>query len=153
MIYDRLSNIGNYKGMNRNLDRAVDYLLENDLGGLPLGRTEIDGDRVFLQVMEAETHELTAESYEVHRDYMDIQIDIEGCEVIGTALGGVSLIGEYKPDFQRAAAPDGNGCSCVMGPGRFIICMAGEAHAPGGCLEKPERIKKCVVKVAVNEAV
>ena len=37
-------------------------------------------------MMEARTHELTDESYEVHRDYMDIQIDIDGCEVIETAL-------------------------------------------------------------------
>lgn len=27
MIYDLLTNIGNYRGMNRNLDKAIDYLL------------------------------------------------------------------------------------------------------------------------------
>lgn len=151
MIYDLLANLGNYRGMNRNLDRAIDYLLSADLRALPMGKTEIDGEKVFLQVMEARTHELTDESYEIHRDYMDIQIDIEGCEVIGTALDGVRLVGEYKPDFQKAASDHGAGCSCIMGPGRFIICMAGEAHAPGGYMEAPEDIKKCVVKVAVAE--
>ena len=29
--------------------------------------------------------------------------------------------------------------------------MAGEAHGSGGCLEQPEDIKKCVVKVAVAD--
>ena len=86
MIYDLLVNIGNYRGMNRNLDKAIDYLMTVDINTLPLGKTEIDGDRVFLQVMEARTHELTDESYEVHRDYMDIQIDIDGCEVIETGI-------------------------------------------------------------------
>lgn len=150
MIYDLLENIENYKGMSQNLDRAITYLLETDLETLPLGKTEIDGDRVFLQVMEADTHELADDGYELHRENMDIQIDIEGCEVISTALDGVSLIGEYRPDFQKAAVYGGSGkaCRCVMGPGRFIICMAGEAHAPGGCLGQPQRIKKCVVKVA-----
>lgn len=141
MIYDLLANIGNYRGMNRNLDKAIDYLMSVDINTLPLGKTEIDGDRVFLQVMEARTHELTDESYEVHRDYMDIQIDIDGCEVIETALNGVTPIGEYRPDFQKAAACAGAGGRCVMGPGRFILCMAGEAHGPGGCLEQPEDIK------------
>ena len=149
--YDLLANIGNYRGMNRNLDKAIDYLMSVDINTLPLGKTEIDGDRVFLQVMEARTHELTDESYEVHRDYMDIQIDIDGCEVIETALNGVTPIGEYRPDFQKAAACAGAGGRCVMGPGRFILCMAGEAHGPGGCLEQPEDIKKCVVKVAVAD--
>lgn len=151
MIYDLLANIGNYRGMNRNLDKAIDYLMTVDINTLPLGKTEINGDRVFLQVMEARTHELTDESYEVHRDYMDIQIDIDGCEVIETALNGVTPIGEYRPDFQKAAACAGAGGRCVMGPGRFILCMAGEAHGPGGCLEQPEDIKKCVVKVAVAD--
>lgn len=152
MIYDLLTNIGNYRGMGRNLDCAIKYLMETQLETLPLGKTEIDGDRVFLQVMEADTHELAKDGYEIHREYMDIQIDIEGCEVIGTALGGVSLIGEYRPDFQKAAVYDGaeNICRCIMGPGRFIICMAGEAHAPGGCQQQPQRIKKCVVKVALD---
>ena len=27
MIYDLLANIGNYRGMNRNLDKAIDYLM------------------------------------------------------------------------------------------------------------------------------
>ena len=27
MIYDLLTNIGNYRGMNRNLDKAIDCLL------------------------------------------------------------------------------------------------------------------------------
>lgn len=151
MIYDLLVNIGNYRGIGRNLDRAIEYLIKTDLDTLPMGRTEIDGDRVFLNMMEAETHELKCDSYEIHRAYMDIQIDLEGCEVIGTALDGVTLVGEYSPDFQRAAAPAGTGCNCVMGPGRFIICMTGEAHAPGGWMGSAEKVKKCVVKVALDE--
>lgn len=35
MIYDKLVNIGRYKGMNRNLDTAIDYILQNDLSALP----------------------------------------------------------------------------------------------------------------------
>ena len=44
MIYDLLTNIGNYRGMNRNLDKAIDYLMASDINTLPLGKTVIDGD-------------------------------------------------------------------------------------------------------------
>ncbi len=125
MIYDLLANIGNYRGMNRNLDKAIDYLMTVDINTLPLGKTEIDGDRVFLQVMEARTHELTDESYEVHRDYMDIQIDIDGCEVIETALNGVTPIGEYRPDFQKAAACAGAGDAALWGPAGLSCAWQG----------------------------
>lgn len=53
MIYDKLENIGRYKGMNKHLDTAIDYILHNDLSSLPSGRTELDGDNVYINVMEA----------------------------------------------------------------------------------------------------
>lgn len=145
MIYDLLKHIGNYKGISRNLDTAIDFIAKTDLNSLPMGKTEVDGDNVFVNVMDAVTKELTAESYEIHKDYMDIQIDLEGTEVIGIGLEGVEPLGEYKPDIQLMKAA--KGADCIMGPGRFIICMIEEAHAPGGCLTQPESIKKCVVKV------
>lgn len=145
MIYDLLKHIGNYKGISRNLDTAIDFITKTDLNSLPMGKTEVDGDNVFVNVMDAVTKELTAESYEIHKDYMDIQIDLEGTEVIGIGLEGVEPLGEYKPDIQLMKAA--KGADCIMGPGRFIICMIEEAHAPGGCLTRPEAIKKCVVKV------
>lgn len=146
MIYDLLGNIGNYRGICPNLDTAITYLTDKDLTALPLGRSEIDGDKVFLQVMYAQTHELNEDSFELHRIYADIQIDLEGCEVIGTALEGVTPVDEYSPDFQAVRAK--KGASCIMGPDRFMICMPGEAHAPGGFLNRAEKIKKCVIKVA-----
>ena len=84
-----------------------------DITALPLGRTEIDGDRVVLQVMEARTRELRDDSYELHRDYMDIQIDIEGCEVIETCLlytsSGDGCGGGNRVLFQRYLQVGANG--------------------------------------------
>ena len=104
MIYDLLENIGRYRGICPNLDTAIRFLMDTDLNTLPTGKTEIDGDRVYLQIMDAVTHELTEDSYEIHRAYMDIQIDLDGCEVIGTALDQVTPAGEYSPDFQAVRA-------------------------------------------------
>lgn len=145
MIYDLLENIGRYRGICPNLDTAIRFLMDTDLNTLPTGKTEIDGERVYLQIMDAVTHELTEDSYEIHRAYMDIQIDLDGCEVIGTALDQVTPVGEYSPDFQAVRAKAD--ASCTMGPGRFIICMPCEAHAPGGLKARPQAIRKCVVKV------
>lgn len=84
MIYDSLKNIESYKGISRNLDTAIDFLVKTDLNTLPEGWTDIDGEHVFANVISAVTHELTEESFEIHRNYMDIQIDLQGTEVIGT---------------------------------------------------------------------
>lgn len=146
MIYDSLKHIENYRGISKNLDTAISFLVSTDLNSLPEGRTDIDGDAVFVNVMNAVTHELTDESFEIHKNYLDIQIDLEGTEVIGIGLDHVEPLGDYTVDFQAVKAEMST--KCVMGPGRFIVCMVEEAHAPGGWLNGPEAVKKCVVKVA-----
>ena len=105
MIYDLLENIGRYRGICPNLDTAIRFLMDTDLNTLPTGKTEIDGDRVYLQIMDAVTHELTEDSYEIHRAYMDIQIDLDGCEVIGTALDQVTPAGEYRQCGPKRTPP------------------------------------------------
>ena len=47
MIYDKLINMGLYKGMNRNLDTAIDFILSHNLNELPMGKTVVDGDNVY----------------------------------------------------------------------------------------------------------
>lgn len=147
MIYDLISNIGNYKGISKHLDTAIEFIIETDLGGLPLGRTEIDGNHVFINVMEANTKDATKLNFEVHKRYMDIQIDLIGTEMIQTATkptGEVEAYDEGKDIGFFEAEVD---ASCVMGPGRFIVCMADELHKPGIQVGSNTAIKKCVVKV------
>ena len=49
MICDTLQHLTRYKGLCKNLDTAIDYLLTHDPASLPLGRTEVDGEEVFYQ--------------------------------------------------------------------------------------------------------
>ena len=51
MICDTLQHLGRYRGLHPNLDTAIDYLLTQDLADLPLGRTEVDGDKVFINLL------------------------------------------------------------------------------------------------------
>ena len=54
MICDALEHLNRYRGLHRNLDTAIDYLtayhVARDLYDLPLGRTEVDGENVFINV-------------------------------------------------------------------------------------------------------
>ena len=56
MICDTLEHLARYNGLHPNLDTAIDYLLTHDLSALPNGRTEVDGDEVFINVMDAALH-------------------------------------------------------------------------------------------------
>ena len=54
MILDSLENRARYYALNPRLEKAFDYLLSTDLGALPAGRHAIDGDDVFITVMESD---------------------------------------------------------------------------------------------------
>ncbi|MFR2690322.1 MAG: hypothetical protein ACLTBV_01595 [Enterocloster bolteae] len=82
---------------------------------------------------------------------MDIQIDMDGCEVIETALDqGDAHVGEYSPDFQKAVAGAGAGRLLRHGTGQFHHLHARRGPWAGRMPGKHacKHIKKCVVKVA-----
>lgn len=147
MIYDKLTNILLYKGINRNLDTAIDYILNHDISSLPMGKTCVDADWVYINVMEAQAGPLEERNYEIHKEYMDIQIDISGVEMIQIGDSAGMTVNNYNAGTDFGIAECNNLTSCTMGAGNFIICMAGEPHKPGIAVSDQTTLKKCVFKV------
>ncbi len=80
MICDTLQHLTRYKGLCKNLDTAIDYLLTHDPASLPLGRTEVDGEEVFINMMDADPNRTTGYHPEYHKKYADLQLDLTGSE-------------------------------------------------------------------------
>lgn len=151
MIYDNFSNLSAYKGFSKGLDKVIEWAKTHKVEELPLGRTEIDGSRVFVNVMEADTRPEAGAHYEVHHKYMDLQMDIEGCE-------DFEVPSSYCQDDKGfdEAADIGFGDGPVgdlghLGGGKFALFLAGEPHMPtlsnGSCTH----VKKAVFKILSNE--
>ena len=105
MIYDGLGAIGLYRGLSRGLDVLIDWLGQNDPADLPLGITQIDGNRVYANVMNASTKYEKDARFETHRKYMDVQIDLEGAE--GVYPHATTNSGATNPRFIARNAIDG----------------------------------------------
>ena len=73
MICDTLENLNRYRGIHKNLNTAIDYLtayhVAHDLIELPLGRIEVDGENVFINVMDADLHPDEGSHLEYHHQY------------------------------------------------------------------------------------
>ena len=149
MIYDKLSNITLYKGLSKNLDTAIQFISTHDLNELPLGKTTIDGDRVYINVMETKAQPIEERKYEVHKNYMDIQIDLIGTERVDTGDYHQVTLEDYHPENDVAAASSEDLAQCILGPGNFIICMAREPHKPNIAVSDDTFLKKAVVKVHI----
>lgn len=149
MIYDKLTNIGNYLGIHPNLDTAIHYILSHSLEELPLGPTAIDADNVYVNVMEASASPAAMQRYEIHMCHMDIQIDLLGIEGIQIGDSGKTSTEAYNKDTDFAFAESSDMVTCTMGPGNFIICMPKEPHKPGIAITEDTHLKKCVIKIKI----
>lgn len=150
MIYDTLENTRRYRGISKWLDTAFEFLEKTDLNTLPPGRTEILGDKVFANVMEAKALEEEQVKFEIHKKYMDIQIDIEGTEMIQIGLDTEGVLDAYDGERDFGTVICKKAASCIMGPGKFIVCMAEEPHKPSLAVGEERFLKKCVLKVAAD---
>jgi YhcH/YjgK/YiaL family protein len=146
MIFDTLENALRYARLGDNLPAALKYLLETDLASLPLGRTDLDGNRLYILVQEYDTKPLDQSKWEAHRQYIDVQYVASGRERMGFANLGTMQLGEYKPekDFQALSGPANY---VDVFAGAFVIFFPEDAHMPGLCVDQPEPVRKVVLKV------
>ena len=132
MLYDTLENLNQYTGLFPNLDKAIDFIEDNDVSALPLGRTEIDGDDVYV----------------THSRYMDLQMDLEGAELCEVALGDVEEAEPYDEEKDFALWNGAASAALVLGEGRFAVFMVEEPHKPAIKAQGCDKVKKAVFKIA-----
>lgn len=148
MLYDRLENLEQYTGLFDNLDTAIAYIAAHDLDELPPGRTDIDGDKVYVKVTEGDTRASEEGRFEIHERYMDIQIDLAGVELFEVALGELEAAAPYDEAEDVALYNAPLSCAGVLGEDRFVVFMTNEAHKSmvraAGC----DRVRKAIFKVA-----
>lgn len=131
MIYDTLENLPKYRGMNKNLDMAIEFLMCTDLASLPNGRNEVDGDNVFVNVMDAKYRAPEDALFEAHRCYADVQISLTGDERLGwLPIDRLPAFpdGEDNPLFEGHYEPE---LVVAMRKGVFCILFPQDGHAPG----------------------
>ena len=149
MICDTLAHLGRYKGLHKNLDTAIDYLLSHNLSQLPLGRTEVEGEEVFINVMEAQLQPAEGSCPEYHRRYADLQLDLTGGEGWGYATAPGEEVGTFTGDIGFQNSPDA--VTGSLGEGRFVLFFPGELHKPGVARPECTKVRKAVVKIRMED--
>lgn len=148
MIYDRMENLDQYKGMFAPLDTAIEWIKTHDLNKLPMGKTVIDGDKVFVTVMECSTNPSEGTEFETHDIYMDLQTDLEGHELFEVSLGELVETQPYNPQRDITFYNSNLSITGTLDAQRFVIYMVGEAHKPAVRTAGCDKVKKVVFKIA-----
>jgi YhcH/YjgK/YiaL family protein len=149
MVTDELAHACVYVGLGDRIARALTWAQHMDPVCLAPGRTDIEGDRLFVLVSDYQTKPLAEGRWEAHRRYLDLQCVTEGIERIGYAPIASLVGGDYIPENDITWL-EGDGNFLTLEPGRFMLLWPGDGHMPGISVEEPCRVRKVVVKIAVD---
>lgn len=153
MIIDRLQMIGSYRGVSRELDRAIDALEGIDPAALSAGRHHIDGDQLFMTRSTLELADEASLQFEWHRNYLDVQILLSEKErIVWLPVNPDEPPGVYLPDRDVAFFDNGAGMSFVLEAGMFVIFFPWDGHKPRCRTGVSETIEKLVVKIRLNNS-
>lgn len=154
MILDNLANTrAAYENMDARLARAIEWLRATDLAAIADGqKISIDGERVYAMSQSYETIDPAEGFYEAHRNYIDIQIMVEGSEVMyWTPLADLPTVKTpYNPDRDVVFFEEPSfGVPMPVRAGDFAVFFPSDGHKPRCRNGAAEKIRKIVVKIAV----
>ena len=149
MIYAELKNIKTYKGINKNLDKAIDFIAEKKYLNASFGKNIIEGDTIYFNYPEkAATRENTDLELEYHKKYIDIHIVLEEEEVIGyTPFEDCIETQKYNIEKDIAFMKGKNQAEFILNGKNFLIVFPNEPHLPLLSVGKVKEIKKVVFKI------
>ncbi|MCG2769538.1 MAG: YhcH/YjgK/YiaL family protein [Chloroflexota bacterium] len=136
------------------LRQAVDFLRDVHGQELAEGKIKIRGDTLFALVQTYDTVVDDEWLFEGHRRYIDIQYIVEGDEIIGWAPAGrAAITAEYDDttDAWRGTVCRDEITSLRLSSGQLAVFYPSDAHAPKRAAGAQARVRKIVVKVAVEQ--
>ena len=148
MIVDALANSETIEKIHPLFKQAFDFLKSTDFSKIELGKVELDGERLFVSIVETQGKTKETSKLETHNKYIDIQMPIEGIETMGWLAGKncINEIAPYNPEKDITFFKEIPSTYVQLKPYEFIIFFPEDGHAPA---ISDEKIKKAVVKVLV----
>ena len=151
MIYAELKNSKNYKGINENLDKAIDFITEKKYLNASFGKNIVDGDKIYFNHPEKPmTRENTGLELEYHKKYVDIHIILEGEEaIIYSPFKECIETKSYNIEDDYALVKGKTQVEFLMNTKNFLILFPEEPHLALLKVGEPKEIKKVIFKVEI----
>ena len=133
MIFGNIQNLEEYPFLEEQIKECFAYAREHELVSYEKGSHEIDGDRLFVNVVEYTTTTAEERFWEAHRQYLDLHLMLRGTE---------------KDDFLPMDGEKNS--SVILRDGDFLICYPSDGHRTAVAVDGPETIKKAIFKIRIK---
>ena len=146
MIIDTLSNSEKYVHLHPLFSKAFEFIKNQNLREIEIGKYAIDGTQVHAAVSEKEGVKKEAAKFEAHDNYIDIQVCPRGVETLGwkprETCTDINV--PYNTEKDVTFFSDQPDTYFQLHEGQFAIFYPEDVHAP---MIGEGLIKKLVVKV------
>ncbi len=149
MIFGNINHLEEFGFLEDSVKKCFAYLKDHDLASYEKGTHEIDGERLFVNVVEYTTTAAENRFWEAHKDYLDVHVMLKGQEQIDVNFIQNMELKEYvkKDDFLPMEGE--KNASVVLREGDFLVCYPSDGHRTAVQVEEPETIKKGIFKVVI----
>jgi biofilm protein TabA len=132
MVLDKLDNFKKYISLNPRFEKVLEYLKKTDFGNVAFGDYVIDGEEVYVRVLNPKPAEKKDYKLEVHKKYIDIQYAFKAGYDIGWK--SISDCKNVEKDYDAAKDTlfysDEYESKFILAEGEFTILFPEDAHGP-----------------------
>lgn len=149
MIFGNVRNLEEYPFLEEQVKECFEYAKTHDLAGYEKGSHEIDGDRLFVNIVEYETVEAKERFWEAHKNYLDVHLMLHGTEQIDLNFIQNMDVKEFVPKDDFLPMEGEKNSSVILSDDDFLICYPSDGHRTAVAVNGSEKIKKAIFKVRI----
>lgn len=149
MIFGNITQLSDYSFLDGQMKKCFDYAKEHDLLQYEKGSHEIEGDQLFVNIVEYETTKAENRFWEAHKNYLDVHLMLRGQEQIDLNFIENMEQKEFVEKDDFLPLEGGKNSEVVLRNGDFLICYPHDGHRTAVAAEGPETIKKAIFKVRI----
>lgn len=149
MIFGNIKQLSEYEFLSERLKACFEYARQNQLADYEPGKHIIDGDALFVNIVEYKTTTKENRFWEAHREYLDVHLMLAGREQINLNFIDNMKQKEFVPADDFLPLEGTANSHVVLTEGDFLICCPNDGHMTAIQAEQPETIKKAIFKVKI----
>ncbi len=149
MIIGNIYNLEECTFLEEQLRECFSYAKSHDLASWETGKHEIDGDRLFVNIVEYTTTIPEERFWEAHRYYLDVHVMLRGTEQIDLNFIQNMKQKEFVEADDFLPMEGEKKASVILEDGDFLICYPSDGHRTAVAADRPETIKKAIFKVRI----
>ena len=130
--------------------KCFEYAKNNDLLNYPTGCHKIDGDDLFVNIVEYETTTPENRFWEAHRDYLDLHFMLRGTEQIDVNFIDNMEQKEYVPKDDFLPLFGDPNSAVVLKPDDWVLLYPEDAHRTAVQVKEPAKLKKAIFKIRIK---